>query len=599
MTTTYIMRTDGRARTVAKDLMQIGSENGLPLKLSQAQKLAAHLFGYKNWADMVSHFVPDGGGPEDHELTEADLAERLAAQSAALSESGFSPDVVPLLLSRLRPTGRSEGAIEARTIAPRFFNRLAYHPHRLWDALDMVDIDIPTAENRQEDLYAEYLVKWAENRPLFEIDRLTLDAGDAVRNMLEQAFDLYHENYIIDAADKAADLASSPMRSDLIETIPFGSDHLTRMAEDGRNKITHYIHFGDDIFDGPYDDACIQGAYVTFVFELDGDEKPFFIEFTLISQGRDPATEEPGIALRNCMRANYLNYFLNEEHFGLAEIVDDMVNGDVDLVDHLWQPYLLRPVTAALNAVDAHYRHVGSLEFAIADGALPQFATRFDRAATQKDVMAAVRGADGFLPVCFLGGGVPNRPTDAERSRQVLVTGPCRSEEPTMQDVYALVWDHTAGSTSKGMRMISDKAIDVAAKIQTIYPGSDVLNVADAGLIWQDVQYACEGLEDVDILWSIGEVGPFERHYPLAAAAQLIMHDGAVADPLMDDFARRYPGSPISTLLSRFKVDAAGLEAGVERAILFRDKWMRPLLSELRLLLAPAQAEVAKVDVIG
>jgi hypothetical protein len=480
MSIEYSMRSEGRARAVAKDLVKVAAEQGIEMKLSQAQKAVARLFGRRDWADLTARLSSAGQGPEDHELARADLEARLAAQKSVLLEVGFAAAAVDDVLARLRPTGRSGGAVEARPTTARVTDYEPYHPYRLDRAIEafaqVTGTDLWEMEfDARHAAVASRLRTWYAGRPSLFIDELTRGEPALLENVLEQAQDFYDENLVIDASGMTAELSALPLSGDLISDVDFGEDYLCEMVESERHTITHYVHFGDDVFGSPWSDATVQGVYVTFHFDFMTDDQSKFVEFALVVADRSPPVGTGATMLRNELRIFYHN-FLFEDGYGLPEAMKELAEPSDDPLRDYWTPYVAEPTAAALNAVARYYRPGHLRRYAIPVDAPHELAAQFDRAVTFEHARTAIQNSMGRPPVCVLGGA------PAARDRSYRIAGLGYEERHCVSDFEAMVEEGWTMRTPEGYLLAARKALEIAEELERSKEG-DVLDEARVNLV--------------------------------------------------------------------------------------------------------------------
>jgi hypothetical protein len=569
MTIKYAMRSEGRARPVAKDIIKLAAEFGLEIKLSAAQETAARLFGYRNWQDMVASKTDTAQGPEDHELAHDDLIIRLAAQKAALIEVGFPSEAGDDIVRRLRATGRSDAAFEALPRFGRLQDDHRYHIDRLNRALLMVD-DLVGVPQSAESLtfFADFLREWAEHRSLLHLDEITIEEPELLEMVIEMTSDFCNECVVIDASAEATDLARLPVPNDLTDTIAFGSEHLYDMTEWDRDKITQYVHFGDGLFDSPYEGAGVEGAYVTFKFNFAIDERPDFIEFALVVADRSPEVADPGMALRNTLRMHYFNFSFDEERW-LADELKELQEPalDPDSLDGVWKPYVMAPLTAALHAIHRYHAPATRRDYALSKGWDPRSARKLERTVGFDEFRVALYECPSRTIACFLD-GKPSRVPDPTR----VIAGPIRGTDSKYDSVWeqefeAMVEDGRWMRDPQGYLLAARKAMEIAAELartdQADFTVEARTNLVGAALLCGDVELASEQARWFrDTFIDYSDIRAEFR--PLVAATLIVEGDTKLADAIL-----HFPSDAISNGSYRVAMEvlagAEGLETPAER----------------------------------
>lgn len=575
MTIKYAMRSEGRARPVAKDIVKLAAEFGLEIKLSAAQETAARLFGYRNWQDMVASKTDAAQGPEDHELKHEDLAIRLAAQKTVLIEAGFPAEASDDAVRRLRATGRSDGALEALPRFGRLEDDYRYHTDRLNRALLMVD-DLVGVPQSAESLtfFADFLREWAEHRNLLHLDEITIAEPELLETVIEMSSDFCNEGVVIDASAEATDLARLPVPNDLTDSIAFGSEHLYEMTEQDRDRITLYVHFGDGLFDSPYEGAGVEGVYVTFKFNFAIDERPDFIEFALVVSDRSPEVADPGMALRNALRMHYLNFSFDEDRW-LADEMKELqeADWDPDSLDGVWKPYVMAPLTAALHAIHRYHSPATRRDYALSKGWDPKSARKLERTVGFDEFRAALYECPSRTIACFLDGKPPRAP---EPTR--VIAGPIRGTDSRYDSVWeqefeAMLEDGRWMRDAEGYLLAARKAMKIAEELartnQADFTVEARTNLTGAALLSGDVELACEQarwFRDTFIDYSDIRA----KFRPVVAAALIVEGDWTLADVILD-----FPADNISD--GAYKVArevlaaAAGLATPADRMRLLQE----------------------------
>lgn len=533
MSIVYAMRTEGRARAVAKDLLKVGAEFGIEMKLAQAQRLSARLFGHEDWAAMRAALQPGAQGPEDHELGEIGLSQRVEAQTQALLEAGFAAGVCADVLSRLRPTARSGGAVEAMSKTASVTDHAVYHPCRLddatWSFAEALDQDFWELDFwERSEMLAETVRSWYAAKPSFFADAVTRAQPELLENVLNQTHDFYEENLVIDASGCLSALPDA-VPSDLVSCIAFGDDYLAQMEEEERTGITHYVHFGDGGFGSPWSDAQVEGVYLTFGFDFGVDDKPCLVEVSLIASDRSPPVRGDAPRLRNELRAYYHTMFF-EEGFGLEEALHDLSLATDDPFEEMWAPYVVAPMVAALHAVAMYYRPEQRRVFAVAENTPPHIVALFDRAATFDQSRKAVQSGFGKPTICFLGdtaGVVP--------SRSFRLAGPGYEERPQLSDFEAAVDECFVMDTPEGYLLAAERALSIARDIKEAGDGDVVDKAAflfiGAALSFDKIDLAGDAAREMVARYiDISDIGVEWR--PLLSIALAVAGDLALAEEL-------------------------------------------------------------------
>jgi hypothetical protein len=350
--------------------------------------------------------------------------------------------------------------------------------------------------------------------------------------------DFANECVIIDVSQDAAELATRPIAPDLTDTIAFGSEYLNEMVEWDRNKITHYIQFGDGLFDSPYEGAGVEGAYVSFKFSFGVDERPDFIEFALVVSDHGSEVADAGMAARNALRVHYFNLAFDEDRW-LADELKELqeTEWDPDSLDGVWKPYVLAPLTAALHAVHHYYEPTTRRDYALSAGWDAKRARKLERAVGFDEFRFALLESVPNPVVCFLDGKPPRAP-DPRRA----IAGPIRGSDRKYDSVWeqefeAMVEDGRWMRDSEGYKMAALKAMEIADELvrtnQADLTVKARANLAGAALLVGDVELAREQarwFRDTFIDYSDIRA----KFRPVIAAALIVDGDWELADAILD-----------------------------------------------------------------
>jgi hypothetical protein len=576
MTIKYAMRSEGRARPVSKDIVKLAREFGLEIKLSAAQQAAARLFGYRNWNDMVAAFTDEEQGPEDHQLAASDLAIRQSHQKQVLGDLGFPQDEAEDVLKRLRPTGRADGAVEANSRIGRVADYSIYHPYRFDRAYEIVSFmtDVPDIDGMDLDLFfSGYLREWAETRPLLFLDRLTIEEPKLMERILGNVFDFDRHNLIIDGSAMAKELSTQQVPSSFPDGV-FSESYIEEIEEFEDITLTYYVHFGEGIFDSPYDNAWIDGAYVAIQFYYG---IPWSVTATLIAADATPTAGYGEPTMRNALRAHpiTLECEIGEQNWiGLA-ISDYFQPRDASEVrEQMWQPYSMAPLLAAFNAFQRYHAPGTRRAFYIPKNEKPESAARFERSVTFEETQNAIIERSGRPVICHLGG-----PAKEPRPKTVpRLAGPGRGrdkryERLAREDFETFVADGHCMRTREGYKLAALKAMEIAeylARTETC----DVLveahaNLIGAALLSGDTDLAVAGVrwfEDTYIDHSDIEA----RFRPLVATALVLDGKRDLAAEIVD-----YPADvwPYAYEAAREVLEETGEMTPSEIMVYLQDWW--------------------------
>lgn len=485
MTIKYAMRSEGRARPVSKDIVKLARDFGIEIKLSAAQHAAARLFGYNNWNDMVSALTDEEQGLEDHQLDAWDLAARRAHQEQVLVDLGFPQDDAGDILARLRPTGRADGAVEANSRIGRLADYSTYHPYRFDRAFQIAErmTDMPDVDGMDLDMFlAGYLREWSETRPLLFLDRLMIEEPEVLERIFGNILDFNRHNLIIDAAAVARELSALQVPEHFPDDV-FSDDFLAQFEEFEDITLTYYVHFGEGVFDSPYENAWIDGAYVSVDFYYG---IPWSVSATLMVADATPEAGLGELTLRNVARAQPITLAceIGEKDWIKGAISDYYSTRHAsDAREEMWKPYSMAPLAAALNAFQRYHTPCSRRALFIPDNEKPESAARFERAVTFEDTQNAIMDRYGRPIVCFLDG----KPNEPRLGVAPNLAGPGRNwnkryERLSREDFETFVADGARMRTADGYMLAARKAMEIAIELERTQT-CDVLVEAHANLI--------------------------------------------------------------------------------------------------------------------
>jgi hypothetical protein len=388
--------------------------------------------------------------------------------------------------------------------------------------------------------------------------------------------DWAQEYVVIDASAIASELSAEPARADLVDSIPFGSDYLADMAEVGRDRITHYVHFGDGAFDSPYDGACVEGVYVTFRFRFQFDERPDLVTFVLVVSDNSPDAGYGGPTLRNALRTHNLGFVFDEPSSLLTEIEDrkSLEDGEDDF-DRLWYPYSTAPAIAALHAVHRYYAPGTHRIFQIHESEDASTVALFERAVTFNDTRNAIHKTNGRFPVCFIGG----TPKPAQ-NRTPGFAGPIRGQgqryaELSEEDFNFFVDEGKCMRTVGGHMLAARRAMEIAVELQRTGT-CDVLeeahaNLAGAAFLSGDLEVAIATSR-----WFTERYADYSnieaRFRPIVASALVLDGKFELAAEILE-----YPSDGVADgayeVATEFLEDTLKLATPAERMAFLLDSW--------------------------
>jgi hypothetical protein len=460
----YFLVSDARPRAVAKDLVQIAKEQNLKLTVTSAQALSARLFGYQNWHDLQKSIGTDGRlGPEDNELTEAELSARRSTQLQHLRLGGFSETGIEIVLNKLRPTARGQSAGVARALVA-YPGEERYHPNRIADVWFRIDEHCENFDRDFDHYYSEavdILREWARGRDLLVLDRvLCEDVGGATETALESILeDTRKRGWILDAST-ISDLDASE----------FGEEILTSVPKDWHHAAL-YVHLGKNAFPSPYADVGVEGVYLGIDIDETDRECPRAFNVSAMVVCSEPdypnrwgyggADRSVGIRMRDNLRNGYTAFYTAGED-NLAGCIDYSLSDESTDEDRQWAPFLSAPIYASMNALGRFF--AGSL---VATDAIPPTSstilTKIGRSATESQFGAAVANWEGDSFCVRILGTYPELETSPSEFRsdpKLLVSANAIGIHVAIDDSF----DLQAEDAVRYMRALHD----IAAKRKTL-----------------------------------------------------------------------------------------------------------------------------------
>lgn len=399
----YRMMNDARAKKVLKDLSRMLKEAGIEAKHPLLKNAVAGLFGYVSWTDLdasLGNYYM--AGPEDHELATSALDARKTAQIACLTNLGLTSEKAVEVLTRLRPTSRSGGAVEASRRVPVLSTRHDYHPYRVygnWADLEEFVDGFDGTSYGAEDL----LAAWAEGRRMLPIDKdVCIRQSSENETNIDIALSVvWDKHLIVDASGMLETLSAAPVDNALLAALPKAY----------RDDI--YVHFGVNALPSPYPHVGVEGAYVSITAGTDPNGLDVAVGVKLVCSAPVHEMLDHSEAplhdilqnLRDLMRGLYLEYDPSE-----GETIADAVGWACDATEYtaMWRDYVAAPMAIALNALTT----IASAKVLIADGVLNDLsaskAAQLERATTEAKILRVAKGfSPGQAMVRFLGRPVP------------------------------------------------------------------------------------------------------------------------------------------------------------------------------------------------
>lgn len=396
----YALSNDARARSVAKDLVKLAKDFNVKLPLTSAQKATAGLFGYTDWNDLMSE-IGGGVGPEDHELTAADLDARRTLQRGVLLGMGFDAPQAERIISLLRPTGRTEASIKAFPKVWPIQTNSDHHPSRFRIVLDRFRQDEYYGWDGVYDSLGDIVAGWASMRPLVPMDLEACTTAYVLENLAEVVDSLSRQTgHVVEV-------------SALVSTVP-GSEDLTEgwdvMPRDPAGLTFYYFHFGNHRFPSPFKGVGVDGCYVNVV-EGESD-LPDSVDFTFTTSPefeRDVdlmLDNSPFIEMRGLLRNVDVSFSPGE-----GETIGDALknyNGSEYSEEYVaaWRPYLQVSIEAVWRSLKLYRgRSIPSNDALFVDSHQAHFA-KLERSTSEINTIAKLKeiseeGED--FPVRFLG----------------------------------------------------------------------------------------------------------------------------------------------------------------------------------------------------
>lgn len=415
----YRMRNDARAKKVLKDLSRMLKEADVETKHPRLKAAVARLFGYTSWEHMDRSIgnAMEATGPEDHELEPALLAARQAEQKSALTGLGIPEAKAAELLTKLRPTGRTGGAVDALRRVPVVATRHDYHPYRLygaWADLEAHADDFDGTSYGAEDL----LASWGKGRRMHPLDAAVCDRPSSENEFnIDVALSVVWERHLVVDATAMVEELAEPVDPAMFEALP----------EAYYGDI--YVHFGVNALPSPYPHVGVEGAYVTIDAGDEPGEPPISVGVKIVCSSpvhelldhSEAPLEDVVQNLRDLMRGPYVNFSPSEgETFldALAEQSEEEGYGA-----ERWSEFVDMPMRIALNAVKA----VSARRVPVVDAVLgelkPSLATRLERATTDEKIMRVVSDLDaGDVVVRYLGRPAPSPELETEGAPGYVAT---------------------------------------------------------------------------------------------------------------------------------------------------------------------------------
>jgi hypothetical protein len=263
----------------------------------------------------------------------------------------------------------------------------------------------------------------------------------------------------------------------------FSERYIEEIEEFEDITLTYYIHFGEGVFDGPYDNAWIDGAYVTVQLYYG---IPWSVTVTLIAADSTPPAGYGEPTMRNALRAHPITL---ECEIGEHNWIDRAISGYFqpreasEVREQMWQAYSVAPLAAALNAFQSYHAPGTRREFSVPKDEKPDSAARFERSVTFEETRNAILDRDGRPVVCYLGGPAKHlRPELAPR-----LAGPGRGrskryERLVREDFETFLADGHCMRTREGYMLAARKAMEIAEELERTGT-CDVLVEAHANLI--------------------------------------------------------------------------------------------------------------------
>jgi hypothetical protein len=398
------MKNDTRAKKVLKDLSRMLKEAGIETKHPKLQAAVAGIFGYGSWKELDGSIggMTKNIGPEDHELEPATVAVRKAAQLAAISGLGIAEDKAAEMLSKLRPTARAGGAVEASRRVPVVSTQNDYHPYRLygaWADLEAFVDDFDGTTYGAEEL----LASWAEGRRMLPLDAAVCGRQSSENEFnIDTALSVVWETHLVVDASAMIDKLAMPVDEKMFEN----------MSDAYHGDI--YVHFGVNAFPSPYAHVGVEGAYVTIDESDEPGEPPVSVGVKIVCSSpvhelldhSDAPLEDVVQNLRDLMRGPYLNFAPSEgETFFDALAAQAEEDGESAM---RWAEFVALPMAMALNAVKVLTVGQVPVADAVLDELNPKVAARLERATTDEKIMRVVEDFDpGHVIVRYLGRSAP------------------------------------------------------------------------------------------------------------------------------------------------------------------------------------------------
>ncbi len=113
-----------RPKSVAKKLKASLSFLGNSIKLSEAQKLTAHLYGYRSWYELHAAIGTFPQSEDDQQLAATVVAARSNYQVARLNEAGVPLNMAAYAVKVIGPTASQGAKFSSLVDAQGFFEEL-------------------------------------------------------------------------------------------------------------------------------------------------------------------------------------------------------------------------------------------------------------------------------------------------------------------------------------------------------------------------------------------------------------------------------------------------------------------------------------------
>lgn len=543
----FAMKSATRARTAAKDLLEILKGLGIKSSLKQAQETVAKMLGYPAWQGLLDG-LSDVVDPDDAQATPETVADRRNQQRVALLEAGVPEAMAEGVRAQLGVTARAD-ASNLREIGELQL-ALRYHPHRFDDAVEgkiRFDDEVARLHGKSnlfvEDgpegyfleiakLYAS-LENYSARRPVFERDLGLVSAGADDDLIWGCARLVLGNNTITDASEMPADVVVA---------------HLgTRFDFRGMRNEMHYVHLGPNALPSPYFRGGIEGVYVDPPYFDVSDEEGLErdVQFGLVVSPEyitslhymDQTTDmfDPYRWVIENSRVAWLSVKIGKDGL-LGEIT--ALNDEEAYADFI--PFAAPAIDVALTALKKRLEAVPEMIECISVDSTEEEVARFRRARTpeqRKRALAEMAEYEGDMGAITVWGGSP---VDGET---VPVPGPHLRQD--MEDlmesirVYAHCAEHNRAWRQVHFAKLANEAI-------VAFRGSDDPD-ADRAESWLWVNRLCmanghldlrEYQKALDVLRPI--IGQPGHHFALHAvvptmAAAIMAGDANAVEALVKD----------------------------------------------------------------